>query len=208
MFCYEAKADCHILPHPLFLKKIQLEQSKKQDFKLPIITQSHVCKLCVHIYGNMGKVENGIRVIFILSFIFFWIFCNKIDNIFTTKEEKSKWLSSFVWLPSDHYWANSDVTWMFSIWLRFLGCNRQAHQKDSWLHSSQGSYHWWEFQGGYKGQNSENSMLALKWFHPTKSSLECQFILSMTIVAYVLLYPGVADQYQQNHLSRLQWWEM
>lgn len=98
----------------------------------------------------------GLRVIFILSFILFWIFHNKIDNLFKTKEEKPKHLGSFFWLPSDHSWAYSDVTWMFSIWLRLLGCKRQAHQRGSWLHSSQGYYLWWEFQEGQNDLNSEN----------------------------------------------------
>ena len=66
----------------------------------------------------------GLWVIVILSFICFWIcciFCNKINKFFFfLNKEKPKYLGSF-WLPSDHSWANSDVTWMFSMWVRMLG---------------------------------------------------------------------------------------
>lgn len=110
----------------------------------------------------------------------------------------------FLWLPSGHSWANSDVTWMLSIWLKLFGCNRQVHRRDSWLYSSQNYYLCWEFQKGTK----QRKIYASKCSLLTKPSLECQLILSLAVVFYVLLYPGMADEFQQNPLCKLQWWEM
>lgn len=68
---------------------------QKAGLKLPI---KNNFKLQVRIQGNMGEMGNAFRVIFILSFILFWIswiFHNRIDNLFKTKEEKSKCWGNF-----------------------------------------------------------------------------------------------------------------
>ena len=154
----------------------------------------------------------GLWVIFILSFICFWIcwiFCNKINIFFFFKQRKAKVLGKLLatlwsflgkfWCDMNVFRVSEDAGWCIKGTLApFIQGLLQLAGNCCLVAKSCPSL----FVTPWKGPKQQNFKTLL-----TKPSWEHQLFLPW-LLFYVVLYPGVADKSQVNSLGRLQWWEM